>query len=993
MRREAIVSLLFFALKTIKLIYTQIILLSALSSQLFAQITVNNPLNKAVYQRNSSNQASIVIHGNLNQGIVSEVQARVINPSSGLPLSGFDWTSIVTFPIGGYYQGQINNIPAGWHRLEVRSLIGGVVLHTANVDRFGVGDVFLISGQSNAQGWIQNQYIGSNFDKVVTHNNGQYCSPEDIPFPVFTPLTGSTKISPNGRDAWFYGRLGDNLANQTGLPVSFFNAGASGAGINNFKESADNNIPIHALTGQPFCSQPDENSENPGYVPFNSSTYANKNPYLFFKKTLNYYHSMYGARAVLWHQGESDNQLGTSATTYQNELNYVINKSRADFNAALPWVIARASYFNFVADPDVIAGQNAVIVPSNQVYAGPLTDDINNSNPSTPGSRDAIDVHFFGVNSLNEVANRWTSALNPAFFSSSTAVSATVPPAINITYTNASSVTLILPGTYSSYKWIRTDLTGNSNLNNASEGFGISLTKSVGTYRCWVGTANGNLQISPEVNVTQLLAMLGNVGTCTANANISSLNYYQISNGQGPVEFNKTNGGTGDGDGVPIVLKGTTYASGLGVSPLSEISYKLPANQYYRFRSFIGIGDDVAGCSNTGGVVYKVYGDGNLIYTSPTIYRNSPLAEINVPIYSFTDLKLRVEAVSANATCNKAVWADARVICLGSDNIPPSTVGVITASDTLTKCISFQWPHATDNTDVKQYNLYKNGIKIDSVLASVNTYTLTGLSRNASVVFGVQAVDLVNNVSAIVTKTISTKDLIVDYGNLDDFVCVSRTYMPILKTPSNGVFTLAASYPGTTIGYTTGAFFSSVVSAPSSAYDFYYTINNSNPGCYDYRGFNLGTIAAPTSTPTITSDKSIINIGTAINLSSSSCSSGTLWWNFTNATTTSVSDSPIINNSYKASCRIAQCHNYSNTLNVKVLPNCYSALALASPADNLGSNINTLNYNSSNTISSSQVIIPSNTIQYSSANSILLQPGFSVSPGVKFTARIQNCPN
>jgi NPCBM/NEW2 domain/Carbohydrate esterase, sialic acid-specific acetylesterase len=991
MREGHFLSFSFFALKTIKFFITQITILLAISIQLFAQISIKHPLDKAVYQRNSSNQATIFIHGSLNQGLVSAVQARVVNPISGIALPGFDWASISTSPIGGFYQGQLNNVPAGWHSLEVRSMLGTTVLHSASLSRFGIGDVFLISGQSNGQGWVDNQYIGASLDRVVTHDNGQYCSLNDIPFPVMTQLIGTVKPSPNGYDSWCYGKLGDNIANQTTFPVAFFNAGAAGASVLNFKESSDDINTIHALTNQFFCSQPLENTQNPAYVPLNQSTYASKNPYLFFRKSLNYYNSMFGARAVLWHQGESDNSIGTSTASYQANLNYLINKTRTDFNSNLPWVVARASYFNSVADPNVIAGQNAVINPAAQIYAGPSTDDINNT--TIPGSRDALDVHFYGFSSLYEVANRWTAALNPSFFSTSTPVVSNAPPVISISYTNVNNVTLSLPGSYTSYKWIRTDLTGNSNYSNASEGSGFSINKSVGTYRCWVSTANGNQQISPEVNVTQLLNLLGNVGTCSANANISNLNYNQVSNGLGPIEINKTNGAAGDGDGPPIVLKGINYASGIGVSPLSEISYKIPTGQFYRFRSFIGISDDVTGCSNTGGVVYKVYGDGNLIYTSPTIYRNSPLTEINVPIYSFTDLKLRVEAVSANATCNKAVWADARVICLGSDNIPPSTVGVITASDTLTKCISFQWPHATDNTDVKQYNVYKNGIKIDSVLASVNTYTLTGLSRNASVVFGVQAVDLVNNVSAIVTKTISTKDLIVDYGNLDDFVCVSRTYMPILKTPSNGVFTLAASYPGTTIGYTTGAFFSSVVSAPSSAYDFYYTINNSNPGCYDYRGFNLGTIAAPTSTPTITSDKSIINIGTAINLSSSSCSSGTLWWNFTNATTTSVSDSPIINNSYKASCRIAQCHNYSNEITVKVLPNCFSALTLARPIDNLGSNINPLNYNSSNTISSSQQIVPANTIQYSSANSILLQPGFSVSPGVKFIARIQNCPN
>ncbi len=975
-------------MKTILLNITQTILFLALSISLSAQISIKYPLEKAVYQRNSSNQATIYINGSLNQGVVSAVQARIINPATNTPISGFDWTSISSNPIGGYYQGQLNNVPAGWYSLEVRSMRGTTVLHSNSVTRFGIGDVFHISGQSNAQGWTDNQYIGASLDRVVSHDNGQYCSVNDMPYPVMSQLIGTVKISPNGYDSWCYGKLGDNIATQTGFPVAFFNSGAAGASINNFRSSSDGNNPIHALTGQIFCSLAPENTQNPGYVPLNQNTYAANNPYLFFRKSLNYYHSMFGARAVLWHQGESDNQLGTTSAAYQADLNYVINRTRADYNSTLPWVVSRASYFNSVPDPDVIAGQNAVINPAAQIFAGPSTDDINNT--TTPGSRDAIDVHFAGFSSLYEVANRWTAALSPSFFSTSTPISANAPPIISISYTNTNSVTLSVPNTFSSYRWIRTDLSGNSNFNNASEGSSNSITKSVGTYRCWITTSNGNMQLSAEVNVSNLLNILGNVGTCTANANISNLNYYQISNGLGPVEFNTSNGAAADGDGQTIVLKGVSYPSGLGVSPLSEIAYKLPANQFYRFRSFIGIGDDVSGCTNTGGVVFKVFGNGNLIYTSPTLYRNSVLEEVNLPIFNFTDLKLRVEAVSANTTCNRAVWADARLICLGSDNIPPSTVGAISVTDTLTKCLTFQWPPATDNTDIKKYTIFVNNVANgDTVAASNNTYTLKGLARNSSVVFGVQAVDLANNVSAIVNKTISTKNLILDYGNLEDYICTSRTYLPLVKIPSNGNFTLGSSYPGTTLAYSTGAFNSSIV----GVYEIYYSIPSTIPVCEDFELFNIGTTTPPTSTPSITADKTKINLGTVVNLTSTSCVTGNLWWSFSNATTNIVSNSPSVNTTYRSSCRIGQCHNYSNSIQVKVLPNCYNGLILARPVDNLSTNPNSLNFNSSSTIVSSQEIIPSNRIQYSSANSILLQPGFSVSAGVIFKASIQNCPN
>jgi hypothetical protein len=87
------------------------------------------------------------------------------------------------------------------------------------------------------------------------------------------------------------------------------------------------------------------------------------------------------------------------------------------------------------------------------------------------------------------------------------------------------------------------------------------------------------------------------------------------------------------------------------------------------------------------------------------------------------------------------------------------------------------------------------------------------------------------------------------------------------------------------------------------------------------------------------------------------------------------------------------CYVYSNNVTVKVLPNCTSNLVLAPTVDNLGSRINPLNFNSNNTLTATNTISPTNNVQYSAANAIILSPGFKVDSGVKFSAKIQNCPN
>jgi hypothetical protein len=975
-------------MKTYKIHKKLSLVLAILSIVAKAQITVLSPQNKAVYQRNASNTANIPVSGTFNFGAISVLQFRLVDPTTNTPLPGFDWSLLQAMPIGGLVQGTINNVPAGWHKLELRAMRSNATVMVGNVPFFGVGDVFVVSGQSNAQGYTDNQYIGATSPKVVTHNNAQYCNPNDLPFPVFSELTGLVAPSPNGTDAWCYGKLGDNLVAQTGFPIAFFNAGSSGASINNFKQSSDNIVTTQPFTGQNYCNSAAENYDNPSFIFNNSSTYATLNPYQFFKKTLNYYSSMYGTRAVLWHHGETDNFLNTPTATYQSDLQHVINKTRTDYNASLPWVVSRASYNDLNSDANIIAAQNNVINPSNQVFAGPATDNINNTN--NPGSRDTPDLHFFGFLGLNLLATEWTNFLNPSFFSNSTPVSANTTPVIVPTINSNGTVTMTLPNSYNGYKWIRTDLTGNSNFNNPSEGLGFNLTKSVGTYRCWVQN-NGNLQISAAVNVTQMLELVNNGGNCSGDTYVSNLNYYNATNGLGSIEYNATVGGPFNGDGNPIALKGTTYASGLGVSPLSEISFKVPANQYMRFKSKIGIGDEVVGCTNTGGVIFKVYGNGTLIYTSPTLYRNSPVEDIDLPIFNYTDLKLRVEEVSANTTCNKAVWADTRLSCIASDVVPPTLSGMIGVTDSLTKCTSITWPAASDDNGVKKYFIFKNSVKIDSVLAPQLTYTFTGLVPNTAYTFGVQAADFNKNVSSIISKTITTKTVNVDYGNLGDFICSNRTYLPVIAYPVGGTFSFDMSYPGATINASTGAFFSS----NNSLYGINYTYTASIAACSDAAGpFVIGTLAPPSSTPVVTTNKTLINSGTDITLSNTAACVGSAFsWDSLGTGLSPLNIIPTQTKTYRGRCSIGECHNYSNLLTVKVLPNCYSSLVLSNPSGNLSPNSNQIKFNSSSTITATNIILNTNNIQYNSANSITLNPGFSVSPGVIFSAKIQNCPN
>jgi len=82
-------------------------------------------------------------------------------------------------------------------------------------------------------------------------------------------------------------------------------------------------------------------------------------------------------------------------------------------------------------------------------------------------------------------------------------------------------------------------------------------------------------------------------------------------NGWGPVERDKSVGEDQAGDGGPIMIKGVTYAKGLGVHSYSEITFNLNG-QYKSFLSDIGLDDEKTG----GSVTFQVWVDGVLKFDS-----------------------------------------------------------------------------------------------------------------------------------------------------------------------------------------------------------------------------------------------------------------------------------------------------------------------------------------------------------------------------------------
>lgn len=421
----------------------------------FGQLDISYPTERTVFQRDNNNRGSIQIAGNFTL-VADRIEAQLV-PIQGGNATG--WITIASSPQGGFYNGSLT-ATGGWYRLEVRSWRGDQVVGTATIQKVGIGEVFIVAGQSNAQGYFNLGAQGANDDRVNCYNYYNLNdSGDQLTRPEFSHLNSDSYIAPRGNSSWGWGRLGDQLASRLGVPILFYNTGWYGAGIKNWSESI--NGPTYSLFGgAPFL---------PSGMPYNN-----------LRLVIQTYVSLTGVRAVLWHQGETDTYAKTSAQSYKENLEKVINQSRIDAGRNISWVIARASY----SEPwggtysTVINAQNEVIQSLSNIFYGPETDGIGNRSEG---------VHFQNEG-LTTFGDAWNNSLNTDFFNQSQPQQPLSFPKINVSC-SGDRLNLKVEGDYSSVSW-----------SNGQSGSTINV--GTGNYRAKVKDNSGNVFYSAEVRVS-----------------------------------------------------------------------------------------------------------------------------------------------------------------------------------------------------------------------------------------------------------------------------------------------------------------------------------------------------------------------------------------------------------------------------------------------------------------------------------------------------------
>ena len=323
-------------------------------------LTLNQPLERQVFQRRADDTGQVLVAG-LLPSEAEAVEARAVLEGAGRRGGASEWTVLVDAKTArsakaDKFQGALRLPAGGWYRVDVCAKKGGQVLAQGTVGKVGVGDVFVTAGQSNSANFGQARQAAQD-DRVVYFDGKSYLPAKD-------PIPGGFG---GGGTPWAL--LGDLLAKQGSVPICF-------------RSSTLTYTPVSLWL-------PD--AKHPQY------------PTLLARVKQ---FGPHGVRAVLWHQGESDALAKTTAPQYCERLTQVIQSLRKDIGYDVDWFVAQASFHPGATkefQEPVAAGQK-LLWQSKVAFPGPVTDDLLGKEYRSDG------VHFT-VKGLQVHAQRWLEAI------------------------------------------------------------------------------------------------------------------------------------------------------------------------------------------------------------------------------------------------------------------------------------------------------------------------------------------------------------------------------------------------------------------------------------------------------------------------------------------------------------------------------------------------------------------------------------------------------
>ncbi len=359
-------------------------------------IQLDSPLDFQVFQRGAHGESAnlgageVIIAGYIWPETKAELpidtlQARLTGtPASELP---GDWQSLPFDPRVSSFRDAIAVPAGGWYCLQVRVLRQGVPLMTNTVAHVGVGEIFVIAGQSNSANY------GEHSNRTLTGLVAAFSGTN-------WQLAADPEPGAGGKKGSFMPLFGDALAEKFHVPIGIV---AMGIGSTSVREWLPAGVPFYRLP--PLT----RNVVTVGAGQWESSGRIFDNFTARMKQL-----GPNGFRAVLWHQGESDaNQADPERTLpgalYRKYLEAIISDSRKEIGWNAPWFVATASYHSpsDTNSPDIRAAQKGVC-DDGFASPGPDTDTLTGKMREKNGSG----IHL-SATGLRAHAQLWVEKVSP----------------------------------------------------------------------------------------------------------------------------------------------------------------------------------------------------------------------------------------------------------------------------------------------------------------------------------------------------------------------------------------------------------------------------------------------------------------------------------------------------------------------------------------------------------------------------------------------------
>jgi len=327
-----------------------------------SEITINQPKERAIIQRNTNNLASVEVSGSYTETL-DELKARLVVMDGYTSGNTTDWFLLATNDNTGSYSGVITDVPAGgWYQIELQGNTNGVITHSATLEKIGIGDIYVIAGQSNSADYGEDSY---------TLVDDRVCVRESLATQTWRLATSPFPTAGgSGGTPWNY--LGDMLTSELDIPIGFMSIGIGGSSLEKWLDPAYFSNRLKAAV-QSFPSN--------------------------------------GFKAVLWHQGEANTVLGTNCDTYASNFLTLVQNTRTNAGWDVPFYISEASYapaFRLSRETPVLAGQRLAAHLDPLIFLGPTTNEFHLENAD--GGKLVDSIHFNAAG-LEDHAGQWRDIL------------------------------------------------------------------------------------------------------------------------------------------------------------------------------------------------------------------------------------------------------------------------------------------------------------------------------------------------------------------------------------------------------------------------------------------------------------------------------------------------------------------------------------------------------------------------------------------------------